>query len=594
MRVFVAGANGAVGRRLVPMLVASGHEVTGTATSRKSADAIRARAPSPSSSTAWTLPGSARRWLGRRRCDHPRDDRPLGNARLPPLRSLVRADEPAADRGHGDLLAAAKASGVQRFVAQSFTGWSNSRSGAWIKTEDDPLDPHPVKEQTETLAAIKFLERAVLEAPLEGIVVRYGALYGPGSSETLADILRKRMFPVIGNGAGIVSSTHVDDAAVRHPGRARARPARRLQHRRRRTGAVPEFIPAIAEALGAKPPLHIPAWLGRLLAGEVAVTMMTEGRGSSNAKAKRGWAGSRSGRAGVMASATASTRRCRYRRGDTGNRPRSRPGVTPSSRDGRRRRGLCRPAAAPVLDRLPDAGERQRGGGHRPGVVVRYSGLRLRHTAVQSPKAFLSAVATRLALDHLKSARVQRESYVGEWLPEPLVTDDGAGDPAARPSGRLAVDVVPPAARAAHAGRAGRVPAPRRVRLRLRGSQRHRPAGRRQHAASTRFEPAASSRQTGRGLMRPRPSATSCSGTSSQRRVVGTSVRPIELLAEDVIVHGDGGGNVPQWSAPIVGADKVARMFATSGSGCRRIGATSSRIGSTASPASSSVVRMAG
>ena len=89
--------------------------------------------------------------------------------------------------GTEHLLAAAKASGVKRFVAQSFTGWSNSREGSWIKTEDDPLDPHPVKEQTETLAAIKFLERAVLEAPLEGIVVRYGGLYGPGSSETLAD-----------------------------------------------------------------------------------------------------------------------------------------------------------------------------------------------------------------------------------------------------------------------------------------------------------------------------------------------------------------------------------------------------------------------
>ena len=145
--------------------------------------------------------------------------------------------------GTEHLLAAAKASGVKRFVAQSFTGWSNSREGSWIKTEDDPLDPHPVKEQTETLAAIKFLERAVLEAPLEGIVVRYGGLYGPGSSETLADILRKRMFPVIGSGAGIVSSTHIDDAAGGHARRPRARSARHLQHRRRRAGAVARVHP---------------------------------------------------------------------------------------------------------------------------------------------------------------------------------------------------------------------------------------------------------------------------------------------------------------------------------------------------------------
>jgi nucleoside-diphosphate-sugar epimerase len=176
-------------------------------------------------------------------------------------------------------------------VAQSFTGWSNIREGSWIKTEDDPLDPHPVKEQTETLAAIKFLERAVLEAPLEGIVVRYGGLYGPGSSEKLVEILNRRMFPVIGDGAGIVSSTHIDDAAG---GTLAA-----LERGRRGVYNIvddepapsSEFIPAIAEAVGAKPPLHVPAWLGRLFAGEVAVTMMTEGRGSSNAKAKRelGW-----------------------------------------------------------------------------------------------------------------------------------------------------------------------------------------------------------------------------------------------------------------------------------------------------------------
>jgi nucleoside-diphosphate-sugar epimerase len=193
--------------------------------------------------------------------------------------------------GTENLLAAAKASGVKRFVAQSFTGWSNSREGSWIKTEEDPLDPHPLKGQTQTLAAIRFLEHAVLEAPLEGIVVRYGGLYGPGSSEKLVEILNRRMFPVIGNGAGMVSSTHIDDAAG---GTLAA-----LERGRRgiynivddEPAPSREFIPAIAEAVGAKPPLHVPAWLGRLFAGEVAVTMMTEGRGSSNAKAKHelGW-----------------------------------------------------------------------------------------------------------------------------------------------------------------------------------------------------------------------------------------------------------------------------------------------------------------
>src|SRR4029453_2133403 len=140
-----------------------------------------------------------------------------------------------------------------------------------------PLDPNPVKDQTETLAAIRFLERAVLEAPLEGIVVRYGGLYGPGSSEKLVEILNRRMFPVIGNGAGIVSSTHIDDAAG---GTLAA-----LERGKRGIYNIVDdepapswvFIPAVAEALGAPKPLHIPAWLGRLLAGR---------RGGAIAKAK--------------------------------------------------------------------------------------------------------------------------------------------------------------------------------------------------------------------------------------------------------------------------------------------------------------------
>jgi nucleoside-diphosphate-sugar epimerase len=288
MRVFVAGAGGAVGKRFVPMLVARGHQVTGTATSDRSAEAVRrlgadavvidgldavgvgeavARAePDAIVHQMTALSGEA---------DFRHFDRWFATTNL--LRT----------KGTENLLAAARASGVTRFVAQSFTGWSNERVGPWVKTEDDPLDANPVREQRETLAAIKFLERAVLEAPLEGIVVRYGGLYGPGSSEKLVEILNKRMFPVIGGGAGYVSSTHIDDAAG---GTLAA-----LERGRRGIYNIVDdepapssvFIPAIAEALGAPKPLRIPAWLGRLFAGEVAVTMMTEGRGASNAKAKR-------------------------------------------------------------------------------------------------------------------------------------------------------------------------------------------------------------------------------------------------------------------------------------------------------------------
>jgi nucleoside-diphosphate-sugar epimerase len=292
MRVFVAGANGAVGRRLVPMLVARGHQVTGTTTSERSKEAIRAMGAEPVVVDGLDAVGIGEA-VARAEPDAIIHEMTALSG-TPDFRHFDRwfaLTNRLRTEGTEHLLAAARASGVKRFVAQSFTGWSNARTGGPIKTEDDPLDPHPVKEQTETLAAIKFLERAVLDAPLEGSVVRYGGLYGPGSSETLAEILRKRMFPVIGNGAGIVTSTHIDDAAGGTV--AALERGRRGIYNIVDDDPAPscEFIPAIAEALGAPKPLHIPAWLGRLLAGDVAVTMMTEGRGSSNAKAKRelGW-----------------------------------------------------------------------------------------------------------------------------------------------------------------------------------------------------------------------------------------------------------------------------------------------------------------
>ena len=288
MRVFVAGANGAVGKRLVPMLVARGHQVTGTTTSERGLEAVRALGAEPV-----VMDGLDAAAIGEA----------VARAEPDAIVHEMTALSGSADFKHFDrwfaltnrlrtegtehLLAAAQASGVRRFVAQSFTGWSNARTGAWVKTEDDALDPNPVKAQTETLAAIKFLERAVLGARLDGIVVRYGGLYGPGSSEKLVEILNRRMFPVIGDGEGMISSTHVDDAAG---GTLAA-----LELGRRgiynivddEPARARDFLPAIAEAVGAKPPLHVPAWLGRLFAGEVAVTMMTEGRGASNAKAKR-------------------------------------------------------------------------------------------------------------------------------------------------------------------------------------------------------------------------------------------------------------------------------------------------------------------
>jgi nucleoside-diphosphate-sugar epimerase len=292
MRVFVAGAGGAVGKRLVPQLVARGHEVTGSTRNKESMDELRALGATPV-----VVDGLDAASVGEA----------VARAEPEAIIHEMTAISTTADFKHFDrwfamtnrlrttgtenLLAAAKATGVKRFVAQSYTGWNNIRVGGPIKTEDDPLDPHPAREQTESLAAIRFLEQAVLSAPLDGIVVRYANLYGPGASEPFVELIHERKLPVIGSGAGIWSAVHIDDAA-----------GATLAALERGTpgvynavdddpAPVAEFLPTIAEAVGAKPPLHVPAWIGRLLAGEVAVQMMTDARGASNAKAKRelGW-----------------------------------------------------------------------------------------------------------------------------------------------------------------------------------------------------------------------------------------------------------------------------------------------------------------
>jgi nucleoside-diphosphate-sugar epimerase len=292
MRVFVAGAGGAVGKRLVPRLVARGHQVTGTARNPDTMEELRALGAEPV-----VVDGLDAASVGEA----------VARAEPDAIIHQMTALSGPPDFKHFDrwfgttnrlrttgtvhLLAAAKATDVKRFVAQSYTGWNNSRDGGLIKTEEDPLDPHPAKEQTETLAAIRFVEQAVLAAPLEGIALRYGNLYGPGASEALVELLRGRKLPIIGSGAGIWSCTHIDDAAAAAVA-ALERGAPGIYNIVDDDPApVAEFLPYIAEAVGAKPPLRVPAWLGRVLAGDVAVQMMTEARGASNAKAKRelGW-----------------------------------------------------------------------------------------------------------------------------------------------------------------------------------------------------------------------------------------------------------------------------------------------------------------
>jgi nucleoside-diphosphate-sugar epimerase len=179
---------------------------------------------------------------------------------------------------------------VRRFVAQSFTGLPNERTGGPVKTEADPLDPNPAKWQRESLAAIKHVEQAVLAAPVAGVVLRYGMFYGPGASDEMVELVRKRRMPIVGDGGGVWSMIHIDDAASATVAALTAgNGIYNVVDDDPATSAV--VLRTLAEIVGAKPPRHLPVWLARLAAGEVGVNYLTNIRGSSNAKAKRelGW-----------------------------------------------------------------------------------------------------------------------------------------------------------------------------------------------------------------------------------------------------------------------------------------------------------------
>jgi nucleoside-diphosphate-sugar epimerase len=200
--------------------------------------------------------------------------------------------------GTDNLLAAARAVGSRRFVAQSFTSWPFARTGGPVKTEEDPLDPEPPEQFRRTLDAIRRLESTVTGAEgIEGLILRYGGFYGPGTSIGLEPegevvrTVRKRGFPVVGGGGGIWSFTQIEDAAAATAAAVSKGPPGLYNVVDDDPARVAEWLPALAEAVGAKPPRRVPRWLGRLLAGEAAVVMMTEIRGASNAKAKRelGW-----------------------------------------------------------------------------------------------------------------------------------------------------------------------------------------------------------------------------------------------------------------------------------------------------------------
>jgi 2-alkyl-3-oxoalkanoate reductase len=292
MHVFVAGATGAIGSRLVPQLIAAGHEVTATTRSQAKVDQLRRLGANPV-----VVDGLDEAGLKKAVSDAAPDaivhqmTALAGKSDLRRFDRWFAATNELRTKGTDILLAAAQDGGVRRFIAQSYTGWNNPRTGGLVKTEDDGFDPHPAKWQRESLAAMRHLEDVVQSSRLEGVVLRYGNFYGPGALDELVDLLRKRRLPVIGDGAGVWSWVHLEDAASATVA-ALDRGAPGVYNITDDDPApVSEWLPYLAEVAGAKRPMRVPTWLARVMAGEVAVQWMTEGRGSSNEKAKRelGW-----------------------------------------------------------------------------------------------------------------------------------------------------------------------------------------------------------------------------------------------------------------------------------------------------------------
>jgi nucleoside-diphosphate-sugar epimerase len=297
MKVFVAGATGAIGKRLVPELVAAGYEVVAMIRSPQQAEGLEAAGVEPVVADALdkgAVAGVVRRakpevvihqltaLTGVK--DYKNFDREFA------LTNRLRIE------GTDHLLEAALQAGSRRFIAQSYGGWNYERAGIGLKTEEDPLDPTPPHNQRETLAAIHYVEQAVVGASeIEGIALRYANLYGPGTGlavdGNIGAAVRKRMLPIVGDGAGVWSFIHVDDAASATIAAIRRGAPGIYNIVDDEPAPVAVWLPEFARALGAKPPWHVPTWLGRMAAGDVGVSGMTEIRGASNTKAKRelGW-----------------------------------------------------------------------------------------------------------------------------------------------------------------------------------------------------------------------------------------------------------------------------------------------------------------
>jgi nucleoside-diphosphate-sugar epimerase len=304
MKVFVAGATGALGRKLIPELVARGHEVVGMTRSQSKEDLVRSLGARPVVANAFDRDAvadavtSAAPEVIVHQLTALSGKPSIRDARHPDRSPMAQTTNRLRTEGTDNLVAAGRAAGARRFVAQSFGSFRFANTGGAVQTEADPFDQNAVAGRQPGLEAFLHLEQAVTTIEWgDGLALRYGGFYGPGTGMSaapdaaMAAPIRKRRFPIIGDGGGIWSFVHIEDAA--------AATAIAVEHGQAgvynivddEPAPVREWLPVLASALGAKPPRRIPRWLGRLAAGEVVTRMMTEARGASNAKAKRelGW-----------------------------------------------------------------------------------------------------------------------------------------------------------------------------------------------------------------------------------------------------------------------------------------------------------------
>jgi nucleoside-diphosphate-sugar epimerase len=297
MRIFVAGASGALGAHLVPMLIDGGHDVVAMTRSPAKSDALRALGAEPAVADGLDRAAVMQAVL---RAEPEVVIHQM--TALAEIKSMKRFDDEFAltnrlrTEGTDHLVEAARAAGARRLIVQSYGNWNYERTGTGPKSEEDPLDPDPPANQRASIAAIRHLERAVLEAgDLEAIALRYGNFYGPGNTigrgGEIVELVAKRKMPIVGDGAGVWSFIHIADAASATMAAIDRGGPGIYNVADDEPAPVAEWLPELAKAVGAKPPRHVPVWLGRIAIGDVGVSMMTRIRGASNAKARRelGW-----------------------------------------------------------------------------------------------------------------------------------------------------------------------------------------------------------------------------------------------------------------------------------------------------------------